>query len=58
MNTVSVVDHSGYGHTTNQAQAIGSGLDSLENVQANLIAIDHDGELGRRVAIVIRNLPR
>lgn len=40
MKTVSVIDHSGYGHTTSQAEAIVSGVNSIEHVQANLIAID------------------
>ncbi len=45
MKNVSVVYHSGYGHTANQAKAIISGIDSVEHVQANLIAIDQDGEI-------------
>jgi len=43
MKTVSVVFHSGYGHTTNQAKGIVKGIDSVEHVQANLTAIDQNG---------------
>jgi NAD(P)H dehydrogenase (quinone) len=45
MKTISVVYHSGYGHTTNQARGIVSGIAGLDNVTTNLIAIDQDGEL-------------
>jgi len=45
MKNISVVYHSGYGHTTNQANGIVSGIDSVENLAANLIAIDKDGEI-------------
>lgn len=45
MKTVSVVYHSGYGHTSNQARAIVSGIDSVDDVDARLIAIDQDGEI-------------
>jgi len=45
MKTLTVIYHSGYGHTTNQAKAIVSGIDSVENVQAQLIAIDQQGEI-------------
>jgi NAD(P)H dehydrogenase (quinone) len=40
-----VVCHSGYGHTTKQAEGIVSGIDSVESVTANLIAIGQDGEI-------------
>ncbi|MBK1650233.1 flavodoxin family protein [Rhabdochromatium marinum] len=45
MKTVSILYHSGYGHTTNQAKGIVSGIDSVEQVQAKLIAINQDGEI-------------
>jgi NAD(P)H dehydrogenase (quinone) len=45
MKKISVVYHSGYGHTTNQAKGIISGIDSIENVTTNLIAIDPNGEI-------------
>jgi NAD(P)H dehydrogenase (quinone) len=45
MKNISVVYHSGYGHTTNQAKGVVSGVDSVDNVTANLIAIDQDGEI-------------
>ena len=47
MKNISVVNHSGYGHTTNQANGIVSGIDSVENVAANLIAIDKGSHLRR-----------
>jgi NAD(P)H dehydrogenase (quinone) len=46
MKKISVVYHSGYGHTTNLARGVVSGIDSVDNVTASLIAIDQDGELG------------
>jgi len=45
MKKISVVYHSGYGHTTNQARGIVSGIAGLDSVTTNLIAIDQDGEL-------------
>ena len=45
MKTISVVYHSGYGHTTNQAQGVVSGIESVAEVSANLIAIDQDGNI-------------
>ena len=45
MKKISVVYHSGYVHTTNQANGIVSGIGSVENINANLIAIDQDGEI-------------
>jgi len=45
MKKISVVVHSGYGHTTNQANGIASGIESIDDVTANLIAIDQDGEI-------------
>lgn len=45
MKKISVLYHSGYGHTTNQANGIVNGIDSVEDVSAKLIAIDQDGEI-------------
>jgi NAD(P)H dehydrogenase (quinone) len=45
MNKICVVFHSGYGHTTNQANGILSGIESVDDVAASLIAIDQDGEI-------------
>jgi NAD(P)H dehydrogenase (quinone) len=45
MKKISVVYHSGYGHTTNQARGIVSGIAGVDNVTTKLIAIDQDGEL-------------
>ena len=40
MTTVSIVYHSGSGHTKKMAEAVHTGADSVNNVQANLISID------------------
>ena len=45
MKKISVVFHSGYGHTTNQANGIAGGIESVDDVNANLITIDQDGEI-------------
>ena len=45
MKKISVVVHSGYGHTTHQANGIASGIESVDDVNANLITIDQDGEI-------------
>ncbi len=45
MKKVSVVYHSGYGHTTNQAKAVIAGIDSIDGVSSMLISISPDGEL-------------
>jgi NAD(P)H dehydrogenase (quinone) len=45
MKKISVVYHSGFGHTTNQAEGIVSGIAGVDNVTTKLIAIDQDGEL-------------
>ena len=45
MKKISVVVHSGYGHTTNQANGIASGIKSIDDVTANVIAIDQVGEI-------------
>ena len=39
MKNISVVVHSGYGHTTNQANAITSGIESVGDVAARLIEV-------------------
>ena len=45
MKKISVVFHSGYGHTSNQAKGIISGIESIDNVSAQLVVIDQDGEI-------------
>ena len=45
MKDISVIVHSGYGHTTNQANGIVDGIESVDDFTANLIAIDQDGEI-------------
>jgi len=45
MKKISLVYHSGYGHTTNLAKGIVSGIDTVEHVTAILIAIDQVGEI-------------
>jgi NAD(P)H dehydrogenase (quinone) len=45
MNNITIVYHSGYGHTTNQANGIVSGISSVDNISANPIAINQDGEI-------------
>jgi NAD(P)H dehydrogenase (quinone) len=45
MKTISVVYHSGYGHTANQAQGVVDGIGTVENVLAHSIAIDREGEI-------------
>ena len=46
MKNISIVYHSGYGHTTSQARGIAEGIDSVEDVSARLIAIDQEGGIG------------
>jgi NAD(P)H dehydrogenase (quinone) len=46
MKNISIVYHSGYGHTTNQARGIAEGVDSVESASARLIAIDQEGGIG------------
>jgi NAD(P)H dehydrogenase (quinone) len=46
MKNISIVYHSGYGHTTSQARGIAEGIDSVEGVSARLIAIDQEGGIG------------
>ena len=43
MKKISVVNQNGFGHTTNQANGIVRGIGTVENVTANLIAIDQGG---------------
>ncbi len=45
MKTISIVYHSGYGHTTNQAKGVADGIASLDGVTAHLVSIDQDGEI-------------
>ncbi len=45
MKKVSVVYHSGYGHTTNQAQAVIAGINAIDEVTSTLISISPDGEI-------------
>jgi NAD(P)H dehydrogenase (quinone) len=45
MKKVTVVYHSGYGHTAKQAQAVVAGMEAVEGVSAMQIAIRPDGEL-------------
>jgi NAD(P)H dehydrogenase (quinone) len=45
MNKIGAVCHSGFGHTTDQANGIIRGIGTVEKVTANLIAIDQNGEI-------------
>lgn len=45
MVTISIVYHSGYGHTKRMAESVRAGAAHVEGVTANLIAIGADGEL-------------
>lgn len=45
MAKVAVVYHSGYGHTKKQAEAVHAGAAAVAGVQADLIAIDAEGNL-------------
>ena len=45
MTTVSIVYHSGYGHTRKLAEAVLAGLERSDDVSASLIAIDAEGNL-------------
>ncbi len=45
MRKISIVYHSGYGHTSNQANGIASGMESVEGVTTHPIAIGQDGEI-------------
>ena len=46
MKKISIVYHSGYGHTTNQAKGIVDGMQQVDGVEAALIAIDEHGNIG------------
>jgi hypothetical protein len=50
MKRISVVFHSGYGHTTNQANGIVNGIEDVDGVTAR--------PFGIRVATVVRDLLR
>lgn len=45
MKSVAILCHSGFGHTTNVAQAVIAGIDAIEDVSSSLVEIDSDGEL-------------
>ena len=45
MRKVTVVYHSGYGHTKNQAEAVLAGIESVEGVESTLLAITPEGTL-------------
>ena len=45
MKNISIVYHSGYGHTTNLANGIASGVERVGEVSVELIAIDQEGEI-------------
>ena len=45
MSKVTVVYHSGYGHTRNQAEAVLAGVSSVADVEAALVSISPEGEL-------------
>lgn len=45
MKKVAVVFHSGYGHTTNVANAVIAGVNSVDGVESVLLSIDAEGEL-------------
>jgi NAD(P)H dehydrogenase (quinone) len=45
MIKVTVVYHSGYGHTRNQAEAVLAGVSSVADVEAALVSISPEGEL-------------
>jgi NAD(P)H dehydrogenase (quinone) len=45
MRKVTVVYHSGYGHTRNQAEAVLAGIDSVERVKSTLLFISPEGDL-------------
>lgn len=45
MAKVAVIFHSGYGHTAKQAQAVPAGVKQVAGIDAQLIAIDAEGNL-------------
>ncbi|MGB5275545.1 MAG: flavodoxin family protein [Gammaproteobacteria bacterium] len=45
MKSIAVLFHSGFGHTTNVAQAVIDGIGAVEDVTSSLVEIDADGGL-------------
>lgn len=45
MSKISIVYHSGYGHTRKLAEAVLAGLAEIDDVSSSLVAIDADGEI-------------
>ena len=45
MKSIAVLFHSGFGHTTNVAQAVIDGIGAVEDVTSSLVEINADGEL-------------
>ncbi len=45
MKSIAVLFHSGFGHTTNVAQAVVDGIGAVADVTSSLVEIDADGEL-------------
>lgn len=45
MKSIAVLFHSGFGHTTNAAQAVIDGIDAVEDVTSSLVETNVDGEL-------------
>lgn len=45
MKSIAVLFHSGFGHTTNVAQAVIDGIGAVEDVTPSLVEINADGEL-------------
>ncbi len=45
MKSIAVLFHSGFGHTTNVAQAVIDGIDAVEDVTSSLVETNVDGEL-------------
>lgn len=45
MKKVSIVFHSGYGHTQKQAEAVHEGVNSVEGIESVLLPISPEGEL-------------
>ncbi len=45
MSTVSIVYHSGYGHTKRMAEFVRDGAAAIEGIKVNLLAVDAEGTL-------------
>ena len=45
MKSIAVLFHSGFGHTTNVAQAVSDGAAAVEDVTSTLVEINTEGEL-------------